>query len=164
MDDAGTLLAVLAQAIGLTQARQRQAIVMLGFDACEGLRDTLLEDLRFFFGTIDRKNRGLLANQHVRFNLTFKSHMYALREEFIMRDECNKEMGLNVLMLLNVQVVNTFVAKHKAWKIAKDATSTSSLPAIEVPKLTKKNWKEFRRALLETFGRQRDVNSVRYHT
>ena len=77
-----------------------------------------------------------------------------------MRNECNAEMGLNMLMLLDIQVVNTFVAKHKAWKTAKDAASTSSLPSIEVPKLTKKNWKEFRRALIETFGRQRGVNSV----
>ena len=160
MDDAGTLLAVLTQAIGLIQARQRQAIVTLGFDTCKGLRDTWLEDLRGLFSTIDRNNRGLVANQQVRFNLTVKSRMYALREEFIMRNECNLEIGLNMLMLLDIQVVNTFIAKPKAWKIAKDAASTSLLPAIEVPKLMKKKWKEFRRALLKTFGRQRGVNSV----
>ena len=160
MDDAGTLLAVLTQAIGLTQARQRQAIVTLGFDTCERLRDTSLEDLRGLFSTIERNNHGLGANQQVRFNLTVKSYMYALWEEFIMRNECNSEMGLNMLMHLDIQVVNTFVAKHKAWKIAKDAASTSSVPAIEVPKLTKKNLKEFRRALLETLGRQRGVNLV----
>ena len=153
MDDTATLLAVLTQAIGLTQVRQRQAIVTLGFDTCKGLRDALLEDLQGLFGTIDRNNCERLANQQVRFNLTVKSHMYALREEFIMREECNTEMGLNMLMLLDIQVVNTFVTKHEAWKIAKDAASTSSLPVIEVPKLTKKNWKEFCHSLMETFGR-----------
>ena len=160
MNDTGTLLEVLTQAIGLTQARQRQAIITLGFDTCKGLRDTSLEDLRGLFGMIERNNCGLLANQQVRFNLTVKACMYALREEFIMRDECNTEMGFNMLMLLNIQVVNTFVAKHKAWKIAKDAASAFSLPSIEVPKLTKKNWKEFCCALMESFGRQRGVNSV----
>ena len=160
MDDRNTLIAVLTQAIGLAQARQRQAFITLGFGMCEGLRDTSLEDLRGLFSTIDRNNLRLLANQQLRFNLTVKTRMYALCEEFIIRNECNMEMILSMLMMLTVPVVNTFVAKHKAWQIAKDAASTSSLPSIKVPKLTKKNQKEFRHSLMETFGRQRGVNSI----
>ena len=160
MNDGNTLLTVLTNAIGLTLLRQRQAIVSFGFDTCNGLKSTSIEDLRGLFSTIDRNNRGLLANQQARLNLTVKSRMHALREEFVMRSQCNAEMGLNMLLLMDTQVVDTFVSKHKAWQIAKDAASTSSLSKIEVPKLTKKNWKEFHRALIETFGRQRGVSSV----
>ena len=106
---------------------------------------------------IVRNNCGLLANQQARLNLTVKSHMYALCEEFIIRSECNAEMGLEMLLLMDTQVVDTFVAQHKAWHIAKDVTSTSSLSKIEVPKLTRKNWKDFHCAIIEIFGRQRGV-------
>ena len=78
MDDGNTLLTVLTDAIGLTVARQRQAIVTFGFDTCNGLKSTSVEDLRILFNTIDRNNRGLLANQQARLNLTVKSRMYAL--------------------------------------------------------------------------------------
>ena len=160
MNDGNTLLTVLADMIGLTLLRQRQAIVSYGFDTCNGLMSTSVEDLRSLFSTIARNNRGLLVNQQARLNLTVKSRMYALCKEFVMRSQCNAEMGLNMLVMMNTQVVNTFVAKHKAWQIAKDAAATSSLSKIEVPKLTKKNCKEFHCALIETFGRQRGVSLV----
>ena len=60
-----------------------------------------------------------------------------------MRGDCDAEMGLDMLLLLNLQVVDQLVAKHKAWKIAKSAISNATLPTIEVPTLTKKNWREF---------------------
>ena len=160
MDDRNTLVTVLTEAIGLTLARQRQAIVNFGFDTCNGLKSTSVEDLRGLFSTIDRNNHGLLANQQLRFNLIVNSCMYALREEFVVRSQCNAEMGLNMLLLMDTQVVDTFVAKHKAWQIAKEAVATSSLSKIKVPKLMKKHWKEFHCALIKTFGRQRGILSV----
>ena len=77
-----------------------------------------------------------------------------------MRSQCNAEMGLDMLLLMDTQVVDTFVAKYKAWQIVKDVASMSTLSKIEVPKLTKKNWKDFHSALIETFGKQRGVSSV----
>ena len=65
-----------------------------------------------------------------------------------------------MLLLMDTQVVDTFVEKHKAQQIVKDAAATSSLFKIKVPKLTKKNWKDFHCALIETFGRWRGVSSV----
>ena len=52
-------------------------------------------------------------------------------------------MGLDMLLLLDLQVLDQLVAKHKAWKITKSAMSNATLPTIEVPTLTKKNWREF---------------------
>ena len=55
-----------------------------------------------------------------------------------MREDCDAETGLNMLMVFDIWAVNKLVAKHKAWKPAKDEISNATLPAIEVPKLTKK--------------------------
>ena len=96
----------------------------------------------------------------VRLNLTVEALLHAIREEFIMRNECAAEMGLKMLILMDTVVADQFVAKHRAWKIAKEASQRASLPAINVPKLTKKNSKEFYRALVETLGRQKGVSSV----
>ena len=76
-----------------------------------------------------------------------------------MREECDAEMGLNMLILMDTIVANSFVAKHKSWKTAKEVAQNASLPAIDVPKLTKKNWKDFYRNLVETLGRQKGVSS-----
>ena len=160
MDDPPTLIAVLQNAIGLGLVRQRQTIVNFGFDTCNGLKNSTESDLRGLFSTIERNNCGLNANQQVRLNLTHKSRMYALREEFIMREACGAEMGLAMLILMDTVVMDQLVEKHRAWSIAKEAASSSSLKSIEVPKLTKKNWKEFSSAVNEALGRQQGVNSV----
>ena len=56
-----------------------------------------------------------------------------------MRAECDTEMGLNMLILMDTDAAHDFVAKHKEWKTAKEAAQSATLPTIEVPKLTKKN-------------------------
>ena len=76
-----------------------------------------------------------------------------------MRSHCNAKMGLNMLLLMDTQVVDTFVTKHKAWQIAKEVVSTSSLPKIEVPKLTKKKKRKTQRF---TQGRQKALKSTNY--
>ena len=43
-----------------------------------------------------------------------------------------------MLILMNMDVADQFVAKHRAWKIAKEASQGATLPMIDVPKLTKK--------------------------
>ena len=77
-----------------------------------------------------------------------------------MREDCDAEMGLDMLLDLDLQVVNGLVAKHKAWKIAKSAITNATLPAIEVPTPTKKNWRDFYKVIVETFGCQHCVNAV----
>ena len=101
MNDRATLITVLQNTIGLGLARQRQTIINFGFDTCNGLKNSTESDLRGRFSTIERNNRGLNANQQVRLNLTHKSRMYALREEFIMREACGEEMGLAMLIQMN---------------------------------------------------------------
>ena len=151
MDDAQTLVTVLQDAIGLNQGRQRQAIINFGFDTCNGLKNTTEDDLKGLFSTIQRNNGGLPAHRQVHLNLTVKSRLQALREEFIMREDCNAEMGLKMLMLLDIPVMDQLVAKHKAWKIAKSAISNATLPTIDVSTLTKKNWRDFYKAMVETY-------------
>ena len=160
MDDPATLLTVLQNAIGLNLARQRQAIVNFGFDTCNGLKNRSEADFRGLFSTIERNSRNLQAGNQVRLNLTVKAHLHVICEEFIMRDECAAEMGLDMLILMDAVVADQFVAKHRAWKIAKEASQGASLPTIDVPKLTKKKWKDFYRALVKTLGRQKDSSSV----
>lgn len=41
------------------------AIINYGFNACNGLKNMPEEDLRDLFGTIERTNRNLNANQQV---------------------------------------------------------------------------------------------------
>ena len=118
------------------------------------------DDLKGLLNTIDCNNHGLLANQQVCLNLTVKSYLYAHREEFIMREDCNAEMGLNMLLLLDIPAVNKLVATHKALKIVKSAISNAILPAFEVTMLTKKNWRDFCRSMVETYSRQCRVNAV----
>ena len=69
-------------------------------------------------------------------------------------------MGLNILILMDTVMADQFVAKHRAWKIAKEASQGASLPTIDVPKLTKKNWKKNYRAMVKTLGRQKGISSV----
>ena len=92
MDDTQTLVTVLQLAIDLNQGRQRQAIINFGFDTCNRLKNTTEDNLKDLFSTIEQNNHGLLANQQVRLNLTVKSRLYALREEFIMREDCAAEI------------------------------------------------------------------------
>ena len=70
-------------------------------------------------------------------------------------------MGLASLLQLNTLMVDLLADKHWAWKLAKKAAKSAALSDIEVPKLTKKNWKDFSKALSEAFGRQEGgINSV----
>ena len=71
-----------------------------------------------------------------------------------MREGCDAEMGLDMLILLDLQVLDQLVAKHKAWKITKSAISNATSPIIRVPTLTKKNWRDFYKAIVETYGHQ----------
>ena len=63
-------------------------------------------DLKGLFITIECNNCGLGANQQVQLNLTVKSQLYALSEEFIMRGDCDTEMRLDMLLLLDLQVAD----------------------------------------------------------
>ena len=108
IDNKTTLVTLLQNAIGLYLARQRQVIVNFGFDTCNGLKNTSVEDLRGVFSTIDRNNCLLQAGQQVRLNLTVKSQLYAICEEFIMREECKAEMGINMLILMDTVVADQF--------------------------------------------------------
>lgn len=160
MNDPATLESVLQNAIGLTLGRQRQAIIDLGFNTCNGLENASKDDLKTLFLTVERNNRDLNANQQVRFNITVKARINALREEFIMRKACNAEMTLADLLQLGTADVDSLLLKHRTWEETKNAASSLSLPDITVPKLTKLNWKEFHQAFKELLSRQRGVNSI----
>ena len=85
MNHTQTLVTLLQDAIGLNQARQRNVIISFGFDTCNGLKNTTEDDLKGLFSTIECNNCGLAANQQVQLNLTVKSLLYSVREEFIMK-------------------------------------------------------------------------------
>ena len=106
MDDQATLLTVLQNATGLNLARQRQAIVNFGFDTCNGLKNTSEANFRGLFSTIEHNNRNLQVGNQVRLNLTGKARLHAICEEFIMREECATEMGLNMLILMDTVVAD----------------------------------------------------------
>ena len=69
-------------------------------------------------------------------------------------------MGLKMLMLMDIPVVDQLVAKHKAWTIVKSAIFNATLPTIDVPTLTKKNWRDFHKAMIKTYGCQRGINAL----
>jgi hypothetical protein len=160
MEDVATFVTVITRAVGMTQNRQRNAITLYGFTTCVGLMTTKESNLRSLLDTIERSNRGVAQNQQVRINMSMRSNLFALREEFLMRDKCNAAYTLADLIQLNAADMARLGAKHRTWEEAKKAAKSMSLPDITVPALTKLNWKEFNRAFLEVLTRQRGMNDV----
>ena len=160
MDDQASFITLLTQAVGMTLNRQRVAITTFGFDTCDGMMSASEDDLKNLLTTIERNNRELNANQAVRINTQMRTRLFALREEFLMRNACGATMTLAEIIGLTPANVNDYVEKHRVWKEASKAAKSMSLPDITVPALTKLNWQQFNRAFLEVLSRQRGMNDV----
>ena len=160
MEDPATFDTLLTQAVGMTLNRQRLAISTYGFDTCGGLMSASEDDLKNLLTTIERNNRDLAAGQQVRINTQMRTKLFALREEFLMRDKCGAIMTLaNIIQILPADV-NRFVEKHRTWNEARKAAKAMSLPDISVPALTKLNWQQFNQTFLEVLSLQRGMNDV----
>ncbi len=160
MDDQATFITLLTQAVGMTLNRQRQAITTFGFDTCEGLMSASEDDLKNLLSTIERNNRDVNVNQAVRINTQMRTRLFALREEFLMRNACGATMTLAEIIGLLSADVNGFVVKHRVLKEVCKAAKAMSLPDITVPALSKLNWQQFNRSFLEVLSRQRGMNDV----
>lgn len=98
MDDPQTFITVHTAGVGLTLAHQSNAIITQGFHTCSNLMSTSEDDVKMLLVTIERDNQDLPANQVVRINMSMRNRLLALREEFIMRDNCGAKMTLTVLI------------------------------------------------------------------
>jgi hypothetical protein len=143
MDDAATFEGLLTR-IGFTAVRQKNAILDHGFGTCRELASFNKDSLDDLFKTIQTLNRDLAANQRVSINLTMKKRLNAVREEFIMRKNCGAEMIQITIDSLDGPAVDALATKHAEWGESKKASSKDNLPDVEVPKLSKSNWKDFR--------------------
>jgi len=112
MDDPATFTDVLTNAIGLTQNRQRLAIIDNGFATAHGLATIGDSALDTLFKTIENQNRyANNANQCVNINITAKEKIKALRAKFIMRSECDAQMVVNELAIMDTNDVDTLREK-----------------------------------------------------
>ena len=148
MDDIEVFTNLLGR-IGFTLARQRNAIIENGFSSCRELASFDKDSLDELFTTIQRLNRDLAENARVKISLTMKKRLNAVREEFIMRDRCDAEMVQETINALTTVEVDTLAKKHMQWNESKNSSSNDQLPNVDVPKLTKNNWKDFRTAIHE---------------
>ena len=161
MDDPATFTDMLTNAIGLTQNRQRLAIIDNGFATAHGLATIGDSALDTLFKTIENQNRyANNANQRVNINITAKERLKALRAEFVMRSECDAQMVANELTIMDTNDVDILREKHRTWHESKKRASSVSLPNIDVPKLVKNNWKTFNQTFIETMSRVRGMNSI----
>lgn len=159
MDDAATFEGLLTR-IGFTAVRQKNAILDHGFGTCRELASFNKDSLDDLFKTIQTLNRDLAANQRVSINLTMKKRLNAVREEFIMRKNCGAEMIQITIDSLDGPAVDALATKHAEWGESKKASSKDNLPDVEVPKLSKSNWKDFRSHIFELLSRNRGVNNI----
>ena len=161
MDDPATFTDVLTNAIGLTQNRQRLAIIDNGFATAHGLATIGDSALDTLFKTIENQNRYVNnVNQCVNINIMAKEKIKALRAKFIMRSECDAQMVVNELAIMDTNDVDTLGEKHRTWHETKKRASSISLPDIDVPKLVKNNWKTFNQTFIETMSRVRGMNTI----
>ena len=159
MDDIEVFTNLLGR-IGFTLARQRNAIMENGFSTCRELASFDKDSLDELFTTIQRLNRDLAENARVKISLTMKKRLNAVREEFIMRDRCDAEMVQETIDALTTVEVDTLAKKHMQWNESKKSASNDQLPDVDVPKLTKSNWKDFRTAIHELLSRKNGVNEI----
>jgi hypothetical protein len=151
---------LLQHGIGLTQPRQRNTIIELGFNTCRGLTDTSTDGIKAVFDLITRNNRDLNVNQRVNIREQVKQRIYGARSEFLMRLQCGAEMTDDYINNLTTINIDEFVRKHNQWKEFKSAANNMALPNIDIPKLTKANWKDFSQSIKELFMRQRGTQHI----
>ena len=84
MNHVNSFLTFLQSGIGLTQARQRNAITTHGYNTCRGLIDTTDEGIKGVFSIISDENRNLAAADKVYIREQVKRRFYGAKEEFIM--------------------------------------------------------------------------------
>ena len=159
MDSAPNFTTLLQNGIGLTQARQRNAVITYGFDTCFGLMDTDTEGIKDGFHNISRGNRDIIdARNHIIIREQVKQRLYGAREEFLMKEDCGANITSGYLTAFTINQVNEFTRKHKNWKDFK--TATNNMTSVKVPKLNKNNWKDFSQAIKELLTRERGTNNI----
>jgi len=159
MDDPAVFEALLDEC-GLSTARQRAAIINQGFATCEDLSYVSYDDINAAFEAIQRLNRNLANNHVVRLTIRHKRLLNAIRREFIMRRSCDAEMEQADIAALDADALNLLAIKHDEWQAAIKSAANTTMNAITVPKLTKTNWRLFKRAFFQLVGRQRGSNDI----
>ena len=161
MDNVNAFSAFLQNGIGLTQAKQRDAVTTHGYNTVQGLIDTYNEGIKEVFSSINRANRDISnTRDKVIIWEQVKQRFYGARSEFILRIKCNASITATYLQNLDTDDLDEFVRKHNQWKEFCDAAHTMTLPNVPVPKLTKNNWKLFSQAIKEVLMRQRGTNHI----
>ena len=162
MDDPATFRIILTNAIGLAQARQRNAVIDNGFDTCEELLQTPSDRLSNLWKSIADLNIGLPQNQVIKITLVIQSRLNVLRKELRMRRNCDADMHILTLQSLVVRDIKALVTKHNQWQLVIDAGAANNLPSIDVPKLTASNWKEWRTVFTNSLTRIRGLNHIAF--
>ena len=107
MNSAPNFTMFLQNQIGLTQARQRNAVIAHGFDTCLGLVDTDTEGIKEVFHNISRGNRDIIdACNHIIIREQVKQRLYEAREEFLMKGDCGANITSGYLTTLTINQVN----------------------------------------------------------
>ena len=93
----------LQNEIGLTQARQRNAVIAHDFDTCLGLVYTDTEGIKVVFHNISRENRNITdIRNHIIICDQVKNRFYGAREEFIMKEDCGANIRGGYLTALTI--------------------------------------------------------------
>ena len=159
MDDAAAFLSALTQC-GFTQPRQRTAVTTFGFSTCRELSNQNDDDLKNLWSSIQTNNRNLAVNQIVNVSAVAKKRLSSLRKEMKMRRNCNAEYDVGDINALTTNDINLLVNKHNAWEETLKSISDQKLPEINMPKLNRENWKEWKTSFFEQLYRTRGKNSI----
>ena len=117
MNNVNAFTNFLNHGIGLTQARQRNAITTHGYNTVRGLVNTYTEGVKEVFLSISHANRDINNAAHrVIIREQVKQRFYGARSEFPMRMKFGATITQAYLAGLDTNDVDDFVRKHNKWK------------------------------------------------
>lgn len=151
MNNAANLTHIITEA-GLVNAAQRVAFNTFGCTDCSGLMNHTKEDLKSIWNSISENNRGLAQEDRINISELCKKRIDALRRELIMRDECISQYEAVILATLTAADLDHLVMKHTEWEEVIKANASMTLPDVDIPKLTKDNWKRWSTTIKELFS------------
>jgi hypothetical protein len=158
MDDQQVFIALLT-CIGLTQARQRDAITANGVMTCTDLLLLSKKDLENVYSVIREDNRNRQQNNMVRIPISSRAKLEAVRLELKRREICNALPDADQINAIDDAIAASYI-KEQAELDNAEKTTRDQLPDVGIAKLSHTNWRSFKQSVLDVLARTRGAHGI----
>jgi hypothetical protein len=158
MDDQQVFIALLT-CIGLTQARQRDAITANGVMTCTDLLLLSKKDLENVYSVIREDNRNRQQNNMVRIPISSRAKLEAVRLELKRREICNALPDADQINAIDDAIGASYI-KEQAELDNAEKTTRDQLPDVGIAKLSHTNWRSFKQSVLDVLARTRGAHGI----